>query len=135
MRVDDVGLALRAMGALITGKEIRLFVEKYDPDHTSKITQDDYINILAEIEWKPDNSEEVRAAFSAFDKSENGTLSLDEMKHVLSRIGDSLTPEESANFVGMIDNYGDGFARIEDLIQLMVPESAQAANRQLNGGI
>ena len=73
MRVDDVGLALRAMGALITGKEIRLFVEKYDPDHTSKITQDDYINILAEIEWKPDNSEEVRAAFSAFDKSENGT--------------------------------------------------------------
>lgn len=135
MRVDDVGLALRAMGALITGKEIRLFVEKYDPDHTGKISQEDYINILAEIENKPDNSEDVRAAFSAFDKSDNGTLAIEEMKHVLSRIGDALTPEEAANFIGMIDNYGDGFARTDDLIQLMLPEATQAANRQLNGGI
>lgn len=121
MKVEDVGLALRAMGALITGKEIQIFIEKYDSDRTGKISQDDYINILAEIEWKPDNTDDIRAAFSAFDKTENGLLSIDEMRHVLSRIGDTLTPEETANFIGMLDNFGDGFARMDDLIQLMVP--------------
>ena len=133
MKVEDVGLALRAMGALITGKEIRIFIGKYDSDRTGKISQDDYINILAEIEWKPDNTDDILASFSAFDKTENGLLSIDEMRHVLSRVGDTLTPEETANFIGMLDNFGDGFARIDDLVQLMVPQSQQAINRQLDG--
>ena len=51
MKVSDVGLAVRAMGALITGKEIEIFIKKYDSDRTGKISLDDYINILAEIEW------------------------------------------------------------------------------------
>ena len=51
MNVDDVGLALRSQGALITGKEIKIFIAKYDPDRTGKISEEDYINILAEIDW------------------------------------------------------------------------------------
>ena len=49
MRVEDVGLALRSMGALITGKEIEIFIKKYDVDRTGKIGVDDYINMLAEV--------------------------------------------------------------------------------------
>mmetsp|Transcript_7370 Transcript_7370/g.10445 ORF Transcript_7370/g.10445 Transcript_7370/m.10445 type:complete len:125 (+) Transcript_7370:180-554(+) len=123
MAVADVGLAMRAMGALVTGKEIRILLEKYDSDRTGKISQDDYINMLAEIDWKPDSPDEIREAFSPFDKSEDGMLDLEEMKHVLQRIGETLTPEESANFVTMIDNYGDGFARMNDLTNLFIPPS------------
>ena len=115
MKIEDIGLALRAMGALVTGKEIAIFVTKYDTDRTGKITQDDYINMLAEVDWTPDTPEDIRGAFSAFDKGEDGMLDLEEMRHVLQRIGDTLTPEEVANWIGMIDNYGDGFARMNDL--------------------
>ena len=74
----------------------------------------------------------IRAAFSPFDKSEGGELDIEEMRHVLTRIGDVLSPEEAANFLGLIDKYGDGFARLDDLTQLMVPAPQLAINRQLN---
>ena len=117
------------MGALVTGKELTILLDKYDADKTGKVTQDDYINMLAEIDWNPEGPEDIRAAFASFDKSEDGMLDIEEMKHVLQRIGDTLTPEETANFIGMIDNYGDGFARMNDLSGLFVPASQQAVNR------
>ena len=40
-------------------------------------------------------------------------LDLEEMRHVLTRVGDTMTPEETANFFSMIDNYGDGYARMD----------------------
>ena len=63
MKLEDVGLALRCMGALLTGKEINILLKKYDPDRTGKISQDDYLNMLAESDFHPDTEEEVRAAF------------------------------------------------------------------------
>ena len=87
--------------------------------------------MLAEVDWKPESESDIRGAFSAFDKGEEGMLNLDEMRHVLSRVGDVLTPEETANFVGMIDNFGDGFARMNELVQLMLPDSQGAIDRQL----
>ena len=132
MLIADVGLAMRAMGALVTGKELRILLDKYDTDRTGKVSQDDYINMLAEIDWEPESPEDIRNAFASFDKSEDGMLDMEEMKHVLQRVGDTLTPEETANFIGMIDNYGDGFARMNDLTGLFVPQSQQAVNRQLN---
>lgn len=134
MSVGDIGLALRAMGALVTGKEIEIFAKKYDGDRTGKIGVDDYINMLAEIQWQPDNEDDIKAAFSPFDKNGEEMLSLDEMQHVLSRIGDTLTPEEAANFIGMIDSYGDGHARMSDIVQTVSAAPQQAINKQLNSG-
>ena len=128
MKTEDVGLALRSMGALITGKEIRIFIEKYDPNRTGKVSQDDYINMLAEIEWKPDTEDDVKDAFSAFDKSGDGELSLDEMRHVLSKVGDTLTPEEAGNFLAALDTYGDGKGRMHELLKIIIPAEQQAVN-------
>lgn len=38
MKVEDIGLALRSMGALVSAKEIKLLVAKYDPDRVGKIS-------------------------------------------------------------------------------------------------
>ena len=68
MKVEDVGLAMRAMGALVSAKEIKLLVAKYDPDRTGKIVQDDYISMMSEVVNKPDDKDIIKSAFSPFDK-------------------------------------------------------------------
>ena len=45
------------------------------------------------------------------------------MKHVLTRIGDVLSPQEVENFMSILDVYGDGFARMDDLVDLLKPQS------------
>ena len=78
--------------------------------------------MLAESDFHPDTEEEVRAAFSSFDKTDDGMLDLEEMRHVLTRVGDTMTPEETANFFSMIDNFGDGYARMDQLMELILPK-------------
>ena len=91
MKADDLGLALRSMGALVSQKEVLVLLQKYDPDNIGSIDLNDFIACVAEIVNKPDNESEIRNAFSVFDKEDNGLMPIDEMRHVLTRIGDPLS--------------------------------------------
>lgn len=77
--------------------------------------------MMSEVVNKPDDQEIIKSAFSAFDKQENGVLDIEEMKHVLTRIGDTLSPEEVINFTNVLDTHGDGFARMNDVVALLAP--------------
>ena len=116
MKVEDVPLAMRAMGALVTKQQITALIRKYDPDRSGKVDEQDYMRMMAEVKDSPDNIEMVRGAFSSFDKQGRGMLSSEEMKHVLTRIGDTLTADEMNNFLGMIDFAGEGVVNMGDLL-------------------
>ena len=93
MLAEDVDLAIRAQGALVTDKEIKVLLNKYDVDKTGKFDLEDYVQMMAEVsDADQDDNNAIRSAFSAFDKQEDGMLDLEEMKHVLTRIGDTLSP-------------------------------------------
>ena len=92
MQNSDVALALRAMGALVEDWEVKELVMKYDPDNRGCIQFDQYEKMLADVYGKPDSPKEVISAFQTYDKTSQGLLDVSEMKHVLTRIGDVLSP-------------------------------------------
>ena len=47
------------------------------------------------------------------------------MKHVLTRVGDILSPEEVNNFFVMLDKHGDRHARLEELTGLLGPQTGK----------
>ena len=87
--------------------------------------------MMSEVVGKPDDEEKIRLAFSAFDKNESGMLDIEEMKHVLTKVGDTLSPEEVNNFLSILDSYGDGQARMNDLLALLLPLMANFTMRYL----
>ena len=50
-------------------------------------------------------------------------LRIAELKHVMSRIGDPLKTEEMKEFIETVDMNKDGYIRIEDLVQLLEPQT------------
>lgn len=50
-------------------------------------------------------------------------MPIDEMRHVLARIGDPLTQEEIANFINIVDTRGDGYIRMEDMVGVLLPQT------------
>ncbi len=46
------------------------------------------------------------------------------MKHVLTRVGDVLSPEEISNFMAVLDVYGDSNARMSDVLNLLKPQTS-----------
>jgi Ca2+-binding EF-hand superfamily protein len=91
MKSEDVGLALRSMGALVSNKEVHTLLKKYDPDGTGTLDLNDFIACMAELINKSDSETEIKGAFSVFDKEDNGLMPVEEMRHVLTRIGDPLS--------------------------------------------
>ena len=121
MSCDDVCLAMRAMGALVTEKEVKNLLKKYDPDVTGTIDVNDFIACMAEVLHKDDSEQEIRNGFSVFDKDDTGMLPVEEMRHVLTRIGDPLNQEEVNNFLNILDVHGDGFVRLDEVAKLFIP--------------
>ena len=116
MDVRDLPSAMRALGALITDAEIKVLINKYDPDKTGFIANVDFQSCMAEIQDKPDGSSQIRQAFSVFDKyDDNGSLSIPEMKHILERIGDPLKDGELQQFFDLVDN-GSGHCSLDDIV-------------------
>ena len=126
MRSTDLCLAMRAMGALVTEHEVKLLLLKYDPDGTGYIDLNDFVACMAEVtEAKEDGEPGIREGFGVFDKEENGMLALEEMRHVLTRIGDPLTQEEVTNFINVLDVHGDGYVRMEEVVELLRPQTGK----------
>jgi Ca2+-binding EF-hand superfamily protein len=48
-------------------------------------------------------------------------LPVEEMRHVLTRIGDPLNQEEVNNFLNILDVHGDGFVRLDEVAKLFIP--------------
>ena len=55
MPTQDVGLALRACGALISDREVKTLVNKYDSSHKGKIVFEDFLQMMLETNDKLDN--------------------------------------------------------------------------------
>lgn len=121
MKADDVALAMRAMGALVSNNEVKALMKKYDSDGVGSIDLNDFIACMAEVMNKDDNPSEIRNSFSVFDKDDNGLLPIEEMRHVLTRIGDPLSEEEIANFINILDVHGDPYVRFDNLMDLLIP--------------
>ncbi|KAJ8308337.1 hypothetical protein KUTeg_013211 [Tegillarca granosa] len=54
------------------------------------------------------SEEELKRAFAVFDKDGNGMISADELRHVMSNLGEKLTEEEVTEMIKEADKDGDG---------------------------
>lgn len=55
-----------------------------------------------------DSDQELKNAFKVFDKDGSGTISSDELRHVLKSLGENLTDEEVEEMIRLADRNGDG---------------------------
>ena len=66
------------------------------------------------------SEEEIREAFSVFDKDGNGFISAAELRHVMTNLGEKLTDEEVDEMIREADIDGDGQVNYEGKHRLLV---------------
>ena len=66
-----------------------------------------------------DSEEDLREAFRLFDKDGDGTISADELRHVMINLGEKLTNEEVDEMLREADMNGDGKIDYEGIPSLI----------------
>ena len=68
----------------------------------------EFATIMAQKVKQTDSDAELRAAFDVFDKDGNGTISADELRHLMKSIGEELTDQDIDEMIKEADKDGDG---------------------------
>ena len=66
-----------------------------------------------------DSEEELKQAFKVFDKDGNGYISPQELKHVMTNLGEKLSDEEIEEMIKEADLDGDGQVNYDGMVNLI----------------
>ena len=66
--MDELGSLFKALGENITKKDLQKLVKENDPDGSGAIDRVEFLNMMAAYTGRPDSINDIRRAFSEFDK-------------------------------------------------------------------
>ena len=96
--VEQIRRALKKFGQDLTRREVEDMIKDLDTDGSGTLTFDEFITLMQTqtVEEKVNvlEEDEVIAAFKSFDVDHDGSISMQEFKTILTKLGDRFTDEE-----------------------------------------
>jgi len=124
MEAKDLKPAVRSLGMNPNDGELQELINS-----ASTIFDDDveangfdfmvFIAILGQLSNQGDEEEEMKEAFRIFDKDGKGAISRNELRHVMTNLGEKLTDEEVDEMIREADVDGDGQITYEEFVQML----------------
>jgi hypothetical protein len=80
----------------------------------------EFLSLMARKMKDTDCEEELVDAFRVFDRDGSGLINADELRHVMTNLGEKITDEELAEMLGEADVDDDGKVDYEEFVKLML---------------
>ncbi|KAF0907267.1 hypothetical protein E2562_015769 [Oryza meyeriana var. granulata] len=122
----ELGTVMRSLGQEPTEEELREMVAEVDADGSGSIDFDEFLSLLARKLRDTEAEDDLREAFRVFDKDQNGFITPDELRHVMTNLGDRLSDDELAEMLHEADSDGDGQINYNEFVKVMMAKSAKA---------
>jgi calmodulin len=117
----ELGEIMRSLGQDPSDGELQDMVNEVDTDKTGTIDFQEFLAMMSIQLPASDFEHEMRMAFQVFDRDGNGTISSDELRLVMSQLGENLTDREIEEMVQEADKNGDGSIDYDEFVQLLSP--------------
>ncbi|XP_070504182.1 calmodulin-like [Chironomus tepperi] len=117
---SELGDVMRTLGQNPTEAELQYMINEVDSDGSGSIDYDEFLKMMANIVKSPvDEEQEIWDAFRVFDKDNDGFVSIEELKYVLTNLGEKLTDQEMNEILKDADADGDGKLNFEEFIAML----------------
>ncbi|XP_071961863.1 calmodulin-alpha-like [Antedon mediterranea] len=116
----ELGTIMRSLGESPTEAELKDMIDEVvDHDFDSTIDFQEFLTIMAEKLKDTDTEEEIRIAFSVFDKDSSGYISAAELRHVMANLGEKLTDDKVNEMIRDAGIDGDGQVYYEQFVKVI----------------
>lgn len=106
----ELGSVLKAMGQNPSETELNDMISEVDIDGNGTIEYAEFQELMTSSKHVQDVSseDEMKEAFAMFDQNKDGFISLEELHHLMSTLGEKLTAAEAQDMLREADQDGDG---------------------------
>ncbi|XP_069114939.1 calmodulin-like [Argopecten irradians] len=121
--VEELGTVMRSLGQTPTEAELQDMINEVDANENGTLDFSEFLTMMTRQMKDTDSEEELKVAFRAFDKDGNGFISKDELRHVMTNLGERLTEEQADEMIREADIDGDGQVNYEEFLSMMMSKS------------
>ncbi|KAK8761915.1 uncharacterized protein LOC144123396 [Amblyomma americanum] len=117
IRASDLGTVMRSLGYNPTEAQV---AEIVGSESRENIDFPEFLTIMAKEEVRlEDVDEEIREAFKVFDRNGDGYVSVAELRHVMTTMGEKLSHEEVEEMIREADQDGDGRINYDEFVTMV----------------
>ena len=121
INVSELAGAMKNIGRNPSDQEIKDMMSTVDQDSDGFLGFDEFVMIMGTKSKFPiSQDEELREQFRMFDLNGDGVVTKDELKKVLSGMGEMMTEADVAEMLTKWDLNGDGVIDYQEFVQAML---------------
>merc|ERR1711976_1041404 len=119
--IHELGTVMRALGQHPTQAELRAIIAEIDADGNGIIEFDELVDLMSRRPWgERGSADELKEAFSIFDRDGSGQIDAAEFRHVMTTMGEALTDQQMDEMMAQFDSDGDGKVAFEEYVKCMM---------------
>ena len=112
---------MRTLGQSPTEEELHYIICKVDADRSGYMDFSEFVAMMANhMKEETDTKEEICKAFKVFDDKGTGTIPIEELRYVLTNMGEALSEEEVDELIKQADQNKDGKVHYEEFVTKMM---------------
>lgn len=104
----ELGTVMRSLGQSPTEADLRQMISEVDADGSGTIDFAEFLTLMARKIRTKDSEAEIVDAFKVFDRDGSGKISADELRQVMTSLGEKLSDQEVEDMIREADTNGDG---------------------------
>lgn len=115
--VDEIAKIMKNFGNPLSKDEIREMIKDIDTSGDGELDFDEFVTLMQRQEVVEDDDDEVLRAFKSFDKDQNGYITNNEFRYILTKLGERFTDQEVDTLFRECDLNDDGRLNYEEFIE------------------
>jgi len=115
---------LKKLGVGVTKAEAKMMLDDVDTDGDGSIDLQEFITMMDRRMTPEEEETEMLKAFHVFDRNGDGFIDIDELKHIMYNMGETITDEEASVILKMADTNGDGRVDYGEFVKIMLDMTA-----------
>jgi len=120
---EELKEVMSNLGQVVSDEEIKDMLEDVDTDAEGSLDFDAFKKIMSQKLGATDINNEIQEAFQFFDQDGDGTITAEELRLCMKKLGEELTEEEIEEMLKEADSDGNGEIEYAEFVKLITGQT------------